>query len=183
MKIYTKTGDKGTSSLWGGKRVSKGSLRIDTYGEVDELVSLIGYLIALQPSTIVRDGLAFVQPELMAIASALATPPDAPKNLPRVSLPEDAVLRMENEIDSADKELASLKSFILPGGSKVGSLIHYARTVARRVERAVVRLSLEEEVDPYISVYLNRLSDWLFTMARLQNKLDNVEETKWESGL
>lgn len=178
MKIYTKTGDKGETSLWGGSRVSKTSLRVETYGEVDELASLLGVIIAHKPIPPLTRHLQKVQSELLAIASDLATPYTS-KPVKVIRLSESAVARLESEIDKYSEDLPVLTNFILPSGSMIGSYFHYARSVCRRVERRAVGLSEIEEINQNCILYLNRLSDWLFTIARWQNIQEQVIETVW----
>lgn len=185
MKIYTKTGDRGTTSLFGGRRTDKDSLRIEAYGNVDELNSLIGVVVAdfveVRPLTEVgplKRKLLRIQAELFVLGSDLATPLDVKIKIPRVK--KSFITRLEKEIDLWDKNLAPLKKFILPGGSKVGAKLHLARTVARRVERAIADLANQEKINQNTLIYINRLSDWLFTLARYVNKLDKIKEVPWK---
>lgn len=194
-KIYTKTGDRGTTSLFGGKRVDKDSARIAAYGSVDELNSLLGVVAAnighprsnggsdSRVSSLPRMTKAFeklmrTQSELMVLGSDLATPMDVKIKIPRIT--KAFTTRLEREIDVWEKTLSPLKNFILPGGSKSGSVLHVARTVARRAEREIATLSKSEKINKNIIAYINRLSDWLFTLARYVNKLDNAKETAWK---
>ncbi len=178
MKIYTKTGDKGITSLIGGKKVSKSAARIESYGEVDELNSHIGLLrdldINLSRSGILKE----IQDRLFTIGANLALAPE--KNSNRIpDLLEGDILLLEKEIDEMQESLEPLRSFILPGGHQYVSFGHLARTVCRRAERAVVRLSETEPVDEIIIRYLNRLSDYLFVMTRLMSKELGAEEIYW----
>jgi len=182
MKIYTRTGDEGLSSLWGGTRVSKASKRIEAYGEVDELNSGIGVLLAEKENALLPllvPMLENIQAELMVVGSDLATPLGVPKKLKTVRLQEESVSRLEHEIDQLTENLDTLTTFILPSGSKLGSWLHFLRAVSRRAERAIVSLSSEEPVTAAALKYINRLSDWLFTAARGQNKYENKPEQPW----
>ena len=177
MKIYTKTGDKGQTSLFGGKRVSKGNDRIDAYGTVDELNSFIGLLIAhLNDSRSVQI-LDQIQNELFIIGSRLASGEQVPDSIPQIK-PEKIEI-LETEIDWINEQIEPLKNFILPQGSKAISFCHVARCVCRRAERATVKLSEYESVEEIIIKYLNRLSDYLFTLARWIAKEEGVKEITW----
>jgi cob(I)alamin adenosyltransferase len=179
MKIYTKTGDKGTTALFGGKRVSKADLRIETYGTVDELNSHIG-LVRDQPVNQNRKSiLVEVQDRLFTIGSILATEPGNTKvKVPSLS-PNDIIL-LEKEIDAMDALLPPMKSFVLPGGHQSVSFCHIARTVCRRAERLVITLDVQEKIDPLVIQYLNRLSDYLFMLSRKMSAELNAEETAWK---
>lgn len=178
VKIYTKTGDKGTTSLFGGKSVSKNSGRIDAYGNVDELNSLIGTILADNPSSIIYEKLIRIQNELFVLGSDLATPLDVKIKIPRIT--KAFIRRLEKEIDVWQKNLPQLKKFILPGGSKIGAKLHLARSVTRRVERSIVNLAHTERVNEKDVMYTNRLSDWFFVLARYANNLEKVKETVWK---
>ena len=179
MKIYTKTGDKGTTSLLGGTRVSKGHQRLESYGSVDELNSYIGLLLDHEVNNTRRDLLKTIQDRLFVIGSNLATVPG--KELQKVPvLVNDDVEELERAIDQMDQELPPLKYFILPGGHQSVSFCHVARTVCRRVERNVVLLAESEEVAELIIVYLNRLSDYLFVLARKMGQELGIEEVSWQ---
>ncbi len=179
MKIYTKTGDKGTTALFGGKRVSKADLRIDTYGTVDELNSWIGLLRDQSVNEINKIVLIEIQDRLFTMGSMLATEPGNTKvKIPHLT--SDDVKTLEHEIDKMDAELPAMKSFILPGGHQSVSFCHIARTVCRRAERLVIALDATEKVDGIVIQYLNRLSDYLFTLAR-KNAADlRIEDTPWK---
>ncbi len=185
MKIYTRTGDKGETGLFGGPRVRKNHPRVDAYGEVDELNSALGAARAeLEASgglPGLDDALERVQNELFMVGALLATPRAAKLAAPfDQGLPADAATRLEGEIDGWDKDLAALQTFILPGGGRLGSALHLARSVSRRAERAAVTLGVQEPPLPdNVIVYLNRLSDWLFTAARWANKKQGFSETPW----
>lgn len=178
MKIYTKTGDHGSTSLFGGTRVDKDSARIDAYGNVDELNSLIGTILANNLTIDVSKKLIRVQNELFVLGSDLATPKEVKVKVERVK--KSFVNRLEKEIDNWEKQLPALRNFILPGGSNIGSGLHLARTVARRAERSIVNLSTEEKININALTYINRLSDWLFVLARVVNKLDKMKEIPWQ---
>lgn len=176
MPIYTRTGDKGTTALFDGTRVAKSHERVETYASIDELNSIIGETLAFLPpkyKAIVKE-LEMIQHDLFAIGSALATPHPIPVTGLQIR-PKD----FEKQIDALTQKLPELKNFILPGGSKAGSLLHVARTFARRAERKVVKLTEKEEVDQDILIYLNRLSDLLFTLARYINHQEKQKEIKW----
>ena len=179
MKIYTKTGDKGTTALFGGKRVSKADLRIETYGTVDELNSYIG-LVRDQPVNQNRKGiLVEVQDRLFTIGSILATEPGNTKvKIP--SLSTDDITLLEREIDAMDASLPVMKSFVLPGGHQSVSFCHVARTVCRRAERLVIALDAQEKIDALVIQYLNRLSDYLFMLSRKMSAELNAEEIPWK---
>ena len=176
MKIYTKTGDQGTTSLYGGTRISKSDSRITAYGNIDELNSFIGLLMNFVPAKTAQL-LLKVQNELFVQGSHLAAGNDHDFKLPEFnpSLTTD----LEVAIDKMNEELAPLKHFILPGGSESISHTHICRTVTRRAERGVVGLGLEEKVPGEIIVFLNRLSDYFFVLARYLAKIEQVDEIKW----
>jgi cob(I)alamin adenosyltransferase len=179
LKIYTKTGDKGETSLFGGKRVTKDSLRIEAYGTVDELNSLLGVCRAFNTVEHVDTILEELQHDLFTLGADLATPFDVQSASVRRIQSSD-IEQLEHHIDALESNLDSLKSFILPGGNKSAALLHYARTVCRRAERCVTLLSKQENIGEQPLVYLNRLSDLLFVMARWVNSLNNIPETKWK---
>ena len=178
MKIYTKTGDAGETGLFGGGRVPKDALRIEAYGTVDELNAHLGLARALQAETEVEVELSRLQSELFVLGADLAAPlMTGGPNVRRIG--PDHIQRLENVIDAFDARLEPLKSFILPGGSRTAAELHVARTVCRRAERLAVRLAREENIGPLPVVYLNRLADLLFVLARLANALDGGQETLW----
>jgi len=178
FKIYTKTGDKGETSLIGGKRVPKYHQRIEAYGTVDELNSFIGLIRDQQVDDPEKKTLLEIQDRLFTIESILATDADNPnRKLPLISEPD--ILFLENEIDRMNKALPPLKNFILPGGHPANSYCHIARTVCRRAERITISLSVNYQVDELVIKYLNRLSDYLFVLARYLSKFFNVDETIW----
>ena len=178
MKIYTKTGDKGETGLFGGKRVQKDSLRIEAYGTVDELNSLIGLCRSMNTVKDVDGILGEIQNDLFTLGADLATPYDVGNSSLKRIQPVD-VIRLERHIDAIDPTLEPLKNFILPGGNRSAALLHVARTVCRRAEREVVNLTHTENIGEESVVYLNRLSDLLFILARRVNALSNTPETKW----
>jgi len=219
VKIYTKTGDGGTTSLFGARRVDKNSARIAAYGEVDELNSLIGVILAeltpypdchsgersdsridsgqvLRPRSgpfkdrefnrtarmtkqkLIIKKLLRIQSELFVLGADLATPADVKTKVPRIT--KRYITRLEEEIDSWSDKLPKLRNFILPGGNKVGSKLHLARSVVRRAERAIVDLNRQEKINQNVLIYTNRLSDWFFVLARYINKLENIRENIWK---
>lgn len=180
MKIYTKTGDKGTTSLIGGTRVSKDDIRIEAYGTVDELNSWIGLLRDQKPGKEQEDVLLEVQDRLFSIGSNLASDPERSKmKIPHIN--EEDIQLLEKNIDRMNEELPEMKSFILPGGDQSQSFCHVARCVCRRAERNTIHLSGESFVDPLIIKYLNRLSDYLFVLARKIGKDRSAVETPWRA--
>lgn len=186
MKIYTKTGDLGETGLFGGPRVKKTDQRLWAYGTVDELNSLFGAVISrlgqLEKSwdERVRRRLIRIQGELFQLGAELATPPE--KNNRASLLSTQEIQKLENEIDEMEKSLTPLKTFILPGGCEAGALTHVARTVCRRFERELVQLmEIQIEVRPEVLQYVNRLSDYLFVLARWINQKAKVSETPWSS--
>ena len=181
MKIYTKTGDAGTTGLFGGKRVSKSSQRVEAYGAVDELNASLGWALSQLPGSLARDELREIQEDLFAVGAELALQPDAPKSAVNqsVKLDPDRISQLESHIDRWNAETPPLRLFILPGGCPGAASLHVARTVCRRAERAVVALAAEEAVESVTLVYLNRLSDLLFVLARWVNFQSGVEEATW----
>ena len=165
-KIYTRTGDKGSTLLGNGKRVDKNSLRDDAYGSVDEANASIGLSI-LRTNTKIKKILRLVQNDLFDLGADLCIPDK--KNIKKLKITNDRVDFLEKEIDGFNKELASLNSFILPGGSESSTYLHIARTITRRAERKVVALSKKEKINSVTIIYLNRLSDLLFVLARYTN--------------
>lgn len=179
MKIYTKTGDKGTTALFGGKRVSKADLRIETYGTVDELNSYIGLLRDQEVNASRKNILVEIQDRLFTVGSILATEPGNTKvKVPSLSASD--ITFLEKEIDGMEALLPPMKSFVLPGGHQSVSFCHVTRTVCRRAERLVIALDSQEKVDPLIIQYLNRLSDYLFVLSRKMTSELGAEETPWK---
>ncbi len=179
-RIYTRTGDRGETGLFGGGRVPKWSPRVVAYGELDELNAVLGWAVIKLGDREISSRLVELQSDLFAIGAHLATPPGARTRAHLPDLPRARPAEMEGMIDSAEEEVGPLSAFILPGGSEAGAALHLARTVCRRAERAVVELAREDEVDPDILIYLNRLSDLLFELARLANHRAGVAETPWQ---
>jgi cob(I)alamin adenosyltransferase len=179
MKIYTRTGDAGSTGLIGGKRVSKSALRIEAYGDVDEASACIGAALAFIGDAALRRRLERVQHDLFRAGCRLATPPERGyARLPSVTAAH--VRRLERDIDTMESRLPPLREFILPGGSKGGAFLHMARAVARRAERRVVELSETESIPPALVIYLNRLSDFLFVAARAANRAAGAGEIPWK---
>lgn len=178
MKIYTRTGDAGTTSLFGGKRVSKADLRIEAYGTVDELNAWMGVLRDQGINAGRKEVLLAIQDRLFVMGSMLATEPGNTKvKIPLLT--EEDVAFLEKEIDSMQAALPPLRSFILPGGHTAVSFCHVARTVCRRAERMVIHLHASEPVDAQVTIFLNRLSDYLFMLSRVISHDLNVEESPW----
>jgi cob(I)alamin adenosyltransferase len=177
MKIYTKTGDDGTTSLFGGTRVPKSDPRIDCYGTVDELNSVIGMAVAADPDHPVADDLRTVQALLFVLGADLATPPENRIRIDRIS--DADVRQLEAWIDSYDAKLPALRNFILPGGTPTAAALHLARTVCRRAERLLVDARMRQEFSDTTLLFLNRLSDLLFVWARYANQVDDTPDTPW----
>lgn len=180
MKIYTKTGDRGDTGLFGdSRRVSKASVRVSAYGEVDELNSVIGLVLSEPFDPAVSGLLIEVQSRLFDVGAELATVPDSKVSLGIALVAEADVEKLEQAIDNAERELSPLKTFVLPGGCRAAAYLHLARTVCRRAERAMVALAAEEPVRPEALRYVNRLSDALFVFARLANHRANIADVPW----
>ncbi|MBV6653397.1 MAG: cob(I)yrinic acid a,c-diamide adenosyltransferase [Mameliella sp.] len=177
FKIYTKTGDAGTTGLFGGKRLPKNHLRIEAYGTVDELNAHIGMVRDQLSEANVRTLLKSIQDRLFTIGANLASDPDKDMAVPDI-LPED-IETLEQAMDEMDTVLPELKNFILPGGHMAVSSAHIARCVCRRAERLVVALSQDSWVEPVVLKYLNRLSDYLFVLGRYIGQLKGVDEVAW----
>ena len=179
MKIYTKTGDDGDTSLFGGGRVRKSSLRVEAYGTVDELNALLGTVRAQTLPEQVERWLMTVQHTLFNLGADLATPlQSSVKHVVRIE--EAAVTALEAAIDQMEADLPPLKQFILPGGVPAAAALHVARTVSRRAERVTVALNDNDAINPVALIYLNRLSDFLFVLARWVNFQAGVNETRWQ---
>ncbi len=179
MKVYTKKGDKGTTQLIGGKRVDKGSLRIDAYGTIDELNSYIGLIRDQKIDTLYKKQLLEIQDRLFTLGAVLATDPDKQVKMKLPTLKENDVNLLETWIDEMDAVLEPMKSFILPGGHTTVSFVQIARCVCRRSERIISDLSRQEPVDKVVNAYVNRLSDYLFMLGRKLSKDLNAEEIPW----
>lgn len=182
MKIYTKTGDQGQTSLFGADRVSKDNTRVQAYGQVDELNSLIGLSGSFADDTTAQlnDILLRIQDRLFVMGSMLATPQDTAlyKTIPHLA--KEDILFLEVAMDKLSDSMPHLHSFILPGGHRFAAQLHVARAVCRRVERAVVALSQQESIDSLILMYINRLSDFLFEASRWVNHQHGVAEVQWK---
>jgi cob(I)alamin adenosyltransferase len=179
MKIYTKTGDSGETSLFDNTRVSKADARVDAYGEVDEVNACLGAATAAGVDADVAASLEAIQKDLFALGARLADPSARiAARVTKAAITEADVARLEQTIDRLEAELPPLRRFILPGGSAAGSLLHLARTVCRRAERRVIALGADT-VDPLVIIYLNRLSDLLFVMARAVNHRAKAPEIEW----
>lgn len=179
MKIYTKTGDAGETSLFDSTRVRKSDARVDAYGEVDELSACLGVARAAGVGDELAATVEGIQKDLFALGARLADPSTKiAARVTKATITEAQVERLEQAIDRLEEELPPLRRFILPGGSPAGAALHLARTVCRRAERRVVSLG-SDEVEPIVLVYLNRLSDLLFVMARAVNHRSGVNETEW----
>jgi cob(I)alamin adenosyltransferase len=181
MRIYTKTGDSGQTGLFGGGRVAKDHTRVEAYGEVDELNSAIGVARSAAPAELFDAELEAVQRDLFALGGHLATPDPSKVRaaLEKADLSAERVAAFERAMDAAEEELPPLRAFVLPAGTPKAATLHLARTICRRAERSVVRLARESEVPELFLVYLNRLSDYLFTLARLANHRAGRGEVTW----
>jgi len=180
-KVYTRTGDDGTTALGTGQRVSKSSLRIAAYGAVDELNAQIGVVLAASVTSELVEPLKQVQNDLFHMGAELCIPDAERDRHPRPRIESRHTAVIEELADKFNGELPALKNFVLPGGSPAAAHLQLARTVCRRVERDVVLLAAEEHVGPDVIKYLNRLSDLLFVMARFENKRAGVDEPTWDS--
>jgi len=181
VKIYTRTGDAGDTGLFGGGRVSKDDPRVEAYGDVDELNAVLGMARAVETMPRIDEVLVPVQRDLFAIGALLATP-DREKmaqHLEKARIDRERIAQLEQAIDDAESELEPLRAFIVPGGTPKAAALHVARTVCRRAERHVVRLQHSVELPELTVIYLNRLSDLLFTLARLANKRGGAGEVTW----
>ncbi|MGM9512587.1 cob(I)yrinic acid a,c-diamide adenosyltransferase [Larkinella sp. GY13] len=180
MKIYTKTGDQGQTSLIGGRRVSKAHHRIDAYGTVDELNSVMGLVRDQSVNESRKDLLKEIQDRLFTIGSELATDPEKTIKKPLPVVLDTDVTLLEKAMDEMDAALPELRAFVLPGGHQSVSFCHLARTVCRRAERLVIALNDEKPVDPLVIQYLNRLSDYLFVLSRKMTQELGAEEVVWK---
>ncbi|MDR2681044.1 MAG: cob(I)yrinic acid a,c-diamide adenosyltransferase [Tannerella sp.] len=180
-KIYTGGGDKGKTSLVGGFRVSKTHPRLEAYGTIDELNSFIGLLITEVDDKDVCDLLQFVQSKLFTVGSYLATDPSKTEYKIESQISGDSIAKIEEAIDRADERLPKMKSFVLPGGSRSAAIAHVCRTVCRRAERNIYRLAETDAVEEPVLVFMNRLSDLLFVIARRECLLKNGEEIFWNN--
>lgn len=181
MKIYTKTGDEGLTGLFGGGRVSKDDPRVEAYGDVDELNAVLGVVRAADAMPRIDEVLVLIQRDLFSIGALLATPDLAKmhQHLEKAQIHDERIAELEHEIDACERELEPLRAFIVPGGTAKAAALHVARTVCRRAERRVIHLQREVEIPQIVVVYLNRLSDLLFTLARLANARSGAGEVTW----
>ncbi len=178
MKIYTKTGDKGETSLFGGGRVPKNHARVEAYGTIDELNAALGVALSAGPCEPIDKWLREVQRHLFHLGSDLATPLDSKSDwVARIE--QRQVTWLEDSIDQMTAQLEPLRNFILPGGTPVAAQLHVARTICRRAERQIVALGETAETNDFTVIYINRLSDWLFTLARYENAQKGESEQKW----
>lgn len=188
MKIYTKTGDDGTTALFDGTRVPKHHVRVDLYGDVDELNSSLGIAISFMQDKNFQTELKNIQRDLFALGARLANPEEK-KRPPKADRPqagkeksdfnEEKVVNLEKAIDRMENSLTPMKSFILPGGSPASAFLHHARTICRRAERKLTACSEKETITPLYTRYLNRLSDYLFVAARFANHLEKIPDVPW----
>jgi len=176
-RIYTRTGDKGETGLLGNVRISKDSLRVSAYGEVDELNSVLGLVRSSSQNTEINTLLEGLQRDLFTMGADLASPTKESRNVQQVT--KDMIMELEKTIDILQGKLPPLSAFILPGGGETGALLHLSRCVARRAERSLVTLSRKENVNENMIPYINRLSDLLFVMARFANHQDGKREMEW----
>ncbi|WP_456406075.1 cob(I)yrinic acid a,c-diamide adenosyltransferase [Caldithrix abyssi] len=180
MKIYTGSGDSGLTHLVGGQRVLKSTLRIETYGTLDELNSFIGLLQAKLVNAEIKKLLARIQAQIFTLSSEIATPDELQRSRFKEKIDEKEIHFLEQTIDQYSEKLPPLKSFILPGGGEKGALCHVARTICRRAERNLIRWAQEEDIEKNWIIYLNRLSDLLFVLARYLNFQDGRQEIAWK---
>lgn len=180
MKLYTKTGDKGETGLYGGQRVGKDDLRVRAYGAVDEANAVLGIVRAHSGDVAINEDLAYLQNALFDLGADLATPLDAQQRAQLNPIDAQDIERLEQLIDDYDEGLEPLKSFILPGGHEAAAALHLARAVVRRAEREVVALARAQDINPQVGVFLNRLSDLLFVLARVINMKMGIGETRWQ---
>jgi len=181
MKIYTKTGDGGETGLFGGERVSKNTIRIEAYGTIDELNAFIGLSIIEVSDKSVKDLLQKIQNWLFSLGADLATPDDEKtKKLNVFRTPEEYYLYLEKEIDKYESKLDELRNFVLPGGTKGAALLHICRTITRRAERKVVALNSTVKIGNNIIIFLNRLSDLFFVLARFNNAVTGTPDIEWK---
>jgi cob(I)alamin adenosyltransferase len=179
LKIYTGFGDAGKTSLFGGQVVDKDDLRVEAYGTVDELNSILGLVIAELEDTDLSRDLRDIQQNLFRLSTELATPVRNNKRINHQTITSKDINKIENGIDELDSLLVPLKNFILPGGSHRAALLHLARTVCRRAERRLISLNKTADVDSQIMIYVNRLSDYFFVLARYVNLKDKIKDILW----
>lgn len=181
MRIYTRTGDQGETSLFGGSRVPKDHARLRAYGTLDELNSVIGVLrTKVSAHTAVDETLLQIQKDLFGLGALLATPPEQAAKLDaRMTKPTWEIEAMEKDIDRLMAMAPPMQAFVLPGGSEGSAFAHWARTVCRRAEREIASLAVEVDVSPLVTIYVNRLSDWLFVLARAENAVNGSPDVEW----
>ena len=181
LKIYTKTGDAGSTGLFGGGRVDKDHPRVEAYGDVDELNAALGLARAIELMPRIDEVIVPLQRDLFAIGALLATPDQAKmhQQLAKARIDDERIAELERAIDGCDRELEPLKSFILPGGTPKAAALHVARTICRRAERRIVSLQRDVELPPLVVMYMNRLSDLLFMLARVANQRAGAGEVTW----
>lgn len=181
MKIYTRTGDEGGTALFGGGRVAKDHPRVEAYGDVDELNASLGFARCVEMMPRIDEVLVPIQRDLFAIGALLATPDHVKmrEQLAKARVDDDRIAELEHAIDACEAELDPLRSFIVPGGTPKAAALHVARTVCRRAERRVVHLAQDTELPALVVIYLNRLSDLLFMLARVANKRAGAGEVTW----
>ena len=181
MKIYTRTGDRGDTGLFGGGRVPKNDPRVEAYGDVDELNAHLGLARAIEMMPRIDEVLVPIQRDLFALGALLATPDHAKmhEQLAKARIDDDRVAQLERAIDQGEEELEPLRAFIIPGGTPKSAALHVARTVCRRAERRVIALAQTTELPTLVVIYLNRLSDLLFVLARVANRRAGAGEVSW----
>jgi cob(I)alamin adenosyltransferase len=179
LRIYTGFGDDGKTKLYGGETVDKDNLRVEVYGTLDELNSLLGLVLTYPLNKNIEDNLVKIQNDLFCISSELATPESYSRQINYKIINNTDIQRLEKLIDDLENELTPLNNFILPGGSKVSALLHLCRTVCRRAERRLVSLKKNSSIRHEIKIYLNRLSDLLFVAARYINKEEGIDDIPW----
>ncbi len=181
MKIYTRTGDRGDTGLFGGGRVPKNDPRVEAYGDVDELNAHLGLARAIEMMPRIDEVLVPIQRDLFALGALLATPDHAKmhEQLSKARIDDDRVAQLERAIDQGEEELEPLRAFIIPGGTPKSAALHVARTVCRRAERRVIALAQTTELPTLVVIYLNRLSDLLFVLARVANRRAGAGEVSW----
>jgi cob(I)alamin adenosyltransferase len=184
VKIYTRTGDRGETALFGAGRVSKAHARVEAYGTVDELNATLGWAVLQVSDASIQQRLRAMQHDLFTLGADLASPPvsEGRRRPDTPDLPTARIAEMESWMDDADAELPALRAFVLPGGTPGAAALHVCRTVCRRAERGVVRLAEAESVSEDVVRYLNRLSDLLFTLARLENLRSGTPDVEWKKG-
>ncbi|MCE1189274.1 MAG: cob(I)yrinic acid a,c-diamide adenosyltransferase [Ignavibacteria bacterium] len=178
MKIYTKTGDGGTTGLFGGRRVEKDHQRLNAYGSIDELNAFLGLSMVHAAAPMTREVTNWLQNTLFVAGADLATPFEANSHIDRLG--QEAISKAEEYIDAVVIEIPELSNFILPGGTRSAAALHVARTVCRRAEREIFTLSKTENINPNILIFVNRISDLLFVLARYENFFQHVSDVNWE---